>query len=179
MRVSAGDSLRYPWYLRNDEVGPINVKEVVRIGEWLDIKAAHDPEVPVWFQGGWMHEVNVRDPLVNRQYGLETAEKVVDKNFCGTACCVAGYVAWEYVVPNGRHALSNSVRKPFVTPDGTRIDPCANEERDYRHVAFAAQAILGITDSEANVLFTGSNSADEIKFYLNAFLEVRGESVRI
>lgn len=129
-----------------------------------------------WHQAEW--EINLDDHLtvlakafrcyapseLRATYGLTKTEtrKVLSKSFndftCDSAYCVAGWAAY-YAVPEDAVVRICLVR--FA--DGT-----------WQHINSYAASQLGLTDSEASLLFDGDNRHQYVLELLDAFIE-RGE----
>jgi hypothetical protein len=134
-----------------------------------------------WDQGTWVrtgngdfHDaLNIRHELLDTSGGVLTArtDKIpeVKKTLaamaqnCGTACCVAGYVT----------LLDHPFEDAFI---GTAISGLPGAEgtalvdpEDY------AREALGLTEDEANELFSGGNEYGDIKRVMTQIAERAGE----
>ena len=113
----------------------IDIPLLCKAVEWVEAEAEKEYKDREWLQGSWFLQRDCSD------------------GFCGTACCVAGWVA---------------MQDPDVTID---IDPVAKVPSDRvttkaghrMHVAEYARMRLGLEDWEADSLFAGSNNARDIR----------------
>ncbi len=150
----------------------INVKAVMDAWDWVSYKAGQDGE-PHWYQDAWAqrwkeHQAGAIVP------GLTSVGAAERYSFCGTTYCLAGYLAREHVAHQGDGEGELIM--------GSRV---TNHEGDILTVNAAVgwtqigAFILGITLPEANLLFTGSNTKEDIRRIFNDLLETYGEEVRL
>lgn len=155
----------------------INVKLVQEVMDWIDFKAGTEG-YPAWLQAFYSSTRVPSDVFDKYRSKEETEQKAAayEKNYCGTAFCVAGFVAREY--SGRRPGFGNAV----VLPQDTVITNHLGEEyltgwtNDWLH---AGRHLLGLTTTEAEQLFDGGNSKARIRELFNKFLEARGEAVRV
>lgn len=107
-------------------------------------RAAKDPQRLVWNQAQWHMKIWSDDD-------------VFDDQSCGTACCVAGYVA----------VTSDEVKSIRY---GEEIDFKSDPDR-YATVRGYARHKLGLTEDQAYALFDGGNSAETVIRYINQIIE--------
>lgn len=113
----------------------VNIPLLRKGVEWVEAQAALDwSEGREWYQGLWVTPRNQVPQLQD------------DPEACGTAYCLAGYVG-QLVDP--RFKTSGWVEDETTSDDV--------------HVSQFAQEALGITDYQAMMLFSASNSAERIR----------------
>lgn len=163
----------------------MDLKKVQEVWDWIEFKAGVDGE-PAWNQEHWATVITTDEEAQNSLRSAARDEVVrvhgvnlFEEEYCGTACCVAGYVLkdktdFTYVKESGFPSPILLVgEKVFNVEDEYMI---IEDERDWEYYAAFA---LGITLEEANKLFGGCNTAEEIKALFNEFLEKRGEAMRL
>jgi hypothetical protein len=113
----------------------VNIPLLRKAVEWAEASAA--AEDGEWHQGAWVHF----NQVVAEQLGavvIAGSRHAIEK--CGTAYCIAGYV-------------------------GQLVDP-AYEKSEWvgdTHVSIAAEMALGLTSEQADQLFRGSNTIEDIR----------------
>lgn len=124
----------------NEDVAPTpNVALLRKAVEWVEAEAALPMTQRQWEQGSWFRP-----------------REVEATNFCGTACCVAGWVG-----------LNSDEVQPQVEQDVYGNDRYTDRV-EYPsglvvHVSDYAQHALGLTDAQADRLFAGGNTATVIR----------------
>lgn len=111
------------------------------------------------YQGLWAYGI-IKGPVDTNEvittsnvYGTQVQVTEV----CATACCLAGNVVIahgdrivEYVFENGLEGRT------------TDANHCLDGEGNLRKIATRAKELMGLTDVEAQVLFSGDNSVDAL-----------------
>lgn len=142
-----------------EEIPTVNTKMFLQIWDWLEHPQENDPQ---WHQGDWMSRYH----------------KEGEDNYCGTACCVAGYtVVQETGIVNTPAGNFHTVVQDVTSPDGAVM--CVSAAPPGDSFAVAAKHKLGITEREANNLFAGGNTKSEIRSIMNQILEHREEAIRL
>lgn len=119
----------------------IDVPLLRKAVEWVEAEAQKEWRDREWIQGSWFM---VRES---------------DTGFCGTACCVAGWVAMQ----------DESVTME-VGPYGEPTDRVTTSGGHTMHVAEYARDRLGLEEWEADVLFSGANDAEDIRHLAEQFV---------
>lgn len=117
----------------------VNVPLLRKAVEWAEAEWAKGTDedgrlVGDWYQGEWVVTAEERD-------GYETLAAS-----CDTAYCIAGYV--------GVLALG---------PDAFDRSWWFDEDEGVTHVSEVAQRALGLTTFEADALFKGSNTIEDVR----------------
>jgi len=116
--------------------------------EWVQEQAKRPSGEREWIQGAW------------RVSGLE----------CGTAYCVAGYVA--------NICGSQWMGDEYLAPEpGDPLGPCLPDETEVTRVSDRAQKLLGLTRFEANGLFYAENGVEAILLIARDIAADRGEEL--
>lgn len=124
----------------------INIDLFYEIVDWLN-----SPVKDIaWQQGDWFRQGMDGEHILSISEN-GTATNLVEPNWCGTACCVAGYAALSQLDNKQAYAL-NAGGVPTV------VTKANGEKQKTLNIGHAGQVILGLTDSEANRLFDGSNT---------------------
>lgn len=103
-----------------------------------------------WDQGNWAR------PAIN-----EKGEVEEDPFACGAKGCFAG---WASVFAGGRWAKDGS---SVITPDNRRVS-----------VQTHAMEALGLNDYQANLLFSGGNTIEQMKEYIKKFITPKKPQVQ-
>lgn len=145
-----------------------NVPLLRKAVEWVEAEAAK-PEIDrEWNQGSWLLKPFDRARImVEEVWGLADVDEVWElaarvAPACGTAYCVAGYVAQ---LTDERFVTDQHVNDPD--------DPRADLEGDI-HCSQVAREALGLTQSQADALFDAFNSAATVRAIAE---EIAGESL--
>jgi len=119
----------------------VNVPLLRKAVEWVESEVAKPWEIREWDQEDWVSDSH-RDPEF-RQYA-ESKDLNIKAAHCGTAYCVAGYIA----------QLHNPVfeKNEMALIDGNRV-----------HSSDYAARLLGLDDQQAHRLFYGGNSAERVR----------------
>lgn len=107
--------------------------------------------LPRWDQSVWFH-----DPQ-----SPEGDEYVLD-NFCGTSCCIAGYVATR----NGE--------KPLIEEYLDYAMVVRLKDGTVENIDFHARNLLGLTPEEATRLFEMENTLDDLRRIVAELKEAYG-----
>ena len=101
-----------------------------------------------WDQGHWA--INV--PAYNAYWGVRKAVPAVN---CGTACCLAGktvaFMGGKFLI----EADSDGTAVEAEMPDGTTV-----------FVEGFAEQVLGLTTAQADALFDGDNTIENVRFVI-------------
>lgn len=114
----------------------VNIPLLRKAVEWAEASAAAgDGE---WYQGSWMNH----NPVVAHNLGLRIWETKFREALetCGTAYCIAGYIG------------------QLVDPRYEKTTWVGNT-----HVSIAAEEALGITHEQADRLFSGGNTIEDVR----------------
>lgn len=133
-----------------------------------------------WNQGAWaITSATVADET--RQIDPELAREVRN-GACETAYCMAGQTVvqagYRLVYNDDHRGLLRADMCVLTQPNG-RFDAKGRPLHDdvpgtAKSIEGAAQAILGLTDTECEELFNGDNTVDQLKAMADDFLENRG-----
>lgn len=115
----------------SDQVPEVNVPLLRKAVEWVREQAALPRRQSAWYQGNWA--------IAGEELGRE----------CGTAYCVAGYVA----------QLSGEV----VTMGGSWPRLVDDDGQDLA-ISEYAQAQLGLVTDEADALFAAANGLEDVEW---------------
>lgn len=153
----------------------LNTKLVVEIWDWLEFPKEDDPR---WYQGSWMDQWQSYLPAADENSECTN----MAEGYCGTSSCLAGRALMEET----ERDVTGDLRpmKEFTTPDGEvvpRADSNAYWCGDPAYPSWSVRGAkkLGITDDEAEALFFGGNTKEDIRRILNKILENRGEPIRL
>lgn len=122
----------------------VNVPLLRKAVEWAETEASK-PEGGRWMQGTWMFQVDeflndMHNSFATVEDRLAWLESEHIDPTCGTAYCIAGYVA---------QLMNPEYRERHVIGG--------------RHLADFATDELGISDDEADRLFAASNTIEDIR----------------
>lgn len=147
---------------------------------WAEIEAAKGEDDSQWDQGVWVGEGELgrgrrittfnEDPEFQNTYGPDRAKEV--KVRCGTAFCVAGWACHaegDKFVAVGYDYYGDFDIDPvpdYAVPKGSNTAYDIGER---------ARMLLGITDEEANELFAGNNSIQDVRRIARKIARRRGE----
>jgi hypothetical protein len=113
----------------------VNIPLLRKAVEWVEEQEKRPLHQRQWNQGHYVH------------YNIWAGLKVDDLGYCGTTYCVAGYVG--------------QLLEPRYSDDALPVGRLG--EPDLPHVNdFAAEA-LGLTTPQADLLFSGSNTASQVR----------------
>lgn len=120
----------------------VNIPLLRKAVEWAETEATLGRDnrgrpLGHWYQGEWVLDWN------------RFLEESMQPATCGTTYCIAGYVGQ---LLNEQLRTSQWLTKPM--PDGGFQSI---------HVSEFAQEALGLTDEQANRLFRGSNSVEDVR----------------
>lgn len=119
----------------------VNIPLLRKAVEWVESQAALPGAEREWHQEIWF--ISAEDTHLYTAWGKRLAEQALPS--CGTACCVAGWVA--------------SQEEPLIYHHQSNM----YYNRKGEEPAIAAARLLGLTDSQADHLFSASNSAADIR----------------
>jgi hypothetical protein len=137
----------------DDEDDPVpNLPVLRKANEWVQAEALLPLAEREWEQSSWM--ITAPERKLYAVYVTKAEREAWLK--CGTAYCVAGYVA----------SLDGPVSR---TPEGVVIAHDGTQVSEY------AQQVLGLTGYEAEELFEGDNSASFIDGFIREVFAEQGE----
>jgi len=133
-----------------------------------------------WFQGAWA--MTTPDAAADTVHLDPELARELRNGACQTSYCMAG----QTVVQAGYRIMYNDDRRDLLHADmcvltepNGRFDAKGRPLHDdvpgtAKTIEGAAQAILGLTDSECEEFFNGDNTVDHLKAMADDFLEHRG-----
>jgi hypothetical protein len=121
--------------------------------EWAEEQDALADTKKHWYQGSWARR-NIDAAVQNR-----------DDPYCNTAMCIAGKVAFD-----AGWKLVFEADSTEVMDDGVTYEFAFNATKDgeIKSISTVGQIELGLTDGEADRLFDGNNSAEDIRYVAEA-----------
>lgn len=134
--------------LNTDNEPTVNIPLLRKAVEWVEAEEARPYREREWNQATWY---------------LERSDTAQAEGWCGTACCVAGWVG---------------LNSPDVAMERDEEGELTNRVTYHGghsvHVADYARMQLGLTDAEADELFAGANAAADIRRIAE---EIAGEAL--
>lgn len=153
----------------------LNVKKILEVWDWLNFSQGRDGQ-PLWYQATWVTELEI-DNRVSKAFLDHSGNGYRDlvaqgetEGYCGTGCCVAGFVALPATHFN-RNGGTSLLTQFEIDGEKYRLK-C----QDWQE---AGQLILGISYNEASQLFYGDNTKEDIKRIFNDILAAHGEEIRL
>lgn len=154
-----------------------NIERLREAVAWAEAEAAKPPAESRWHQPAWAKRAiekawRKREVLTD---GEASDWRVVPVD-CGTAFCVAGHVCATqrdvFVMDEGDYGWHRRKSSPavvdYVIPRGKRR-PITIENR--------ARKLLGISFDEADMLFDGFNSIDDVRRIARIIARAHGETL--
>lgn len=129
-----------------------------------------------WHQGAWFRG-RVTDQVlegVEVRYGdgLDDVQSLV-KLDCGTACCIAGNIAYSagaaFVAPQWSNKVGHGASGAFVLVDEKRAVT----------VSLYAANLLGVEEEELSDLFDGANEIDDVVTHAQALADEYGHKLNL
>lgn len=139
------------------------------VAYWAEFRINHQPrsaDIIGWDQGAWFHV-----DQVNR-HGHITDEGLETDPWCVTAGCFAGH----YAISQGFTKVIRQPRKGFLplvllqNAEGEMVTDGEASE-GFQNVAAYTRKSLGLTQTQANVLFNAGNTLDDLRFYVEQICE--------
>ena len=125
----------------------VNIPLLRKAVEWVEREAELPWWKRMWYQGTWA--ALKRDVYSYKERTFKKYEQELD--YCGTACCLAGYVV----------QLNHTVEFE-VDEDGDFVDVLVDGS-DKLSISDLAREELGLTQVQAAMLFDGGNRASDIR----------------
>lgn len=165
--------------------------ELLRDGVLRIEKESHRPAaIRDWNQGTWFR---IADEVRNRalvslhwykKEGMPVPFTQEEVNSCGTQACFCGHMVYEAGLVDVEHGIPDleALKDRFPEHDWDQyfygpptIGRLQEDMVDEDCWSKIGEALLGITQSEADLLFNGDNSADEVANYAREIAKAHGE----
>lgn len=159
----------------------LNIEALRRVVSFAVIDHDDSLNLPFrWDQGTWgrINGTLIPEDVQVRESSNDDGEyKQFVEVTCATACCLAGNTVLangdKFILPVGNYSRISD----YTDDESIDVNECVDEDGVVHQISRRAQEILGITDYEREVLFSGGNGIEAVCFYAEAIAIAHGTTL--